>query len=375
MKVEQLYISPNETIKEVGEDKVDLVLVFGATVLIKSNKLYDRLRDAFPQAQILGCSTSGEILNTQVSDDTLSISKITFEKTKVEGFKIDIENADDSYKAGIYLGEKLNKPQLKHCFLLSKGLNVNGSDLVKGITKALPGNVNVTGGLAGDADKFEESYVMFNSAAKNTTIAALGFYGEDLQVGIGSLGGWDPFGPERLVTKSKGNVCYEFDFQPSLDLYKKYLGSHASGLPASGLLFPISLRFTDGSKGLVRTILSVNENEKSMTFAGDVPDGTYARLMKANFDRLIDGATEAARKSYEQIGNQIPDFAILISCVGRKLILKQRVEEEVEAVSEIFQHKTPLTGFYSYGEIAPFNSDGKCELHNQTMTITTFKES
>ncbi len=373
MKVEQLYISPNDTFKK--EEKVDLVLVFGATALIKISGLYGRLKDAFPKAQILGCSTSGEILNTQVSDDTLSLSKISFEKTKVEGFKVDIDEAQKSFEAGKTLGKKLNKPNLKHCFLISKGLDVNGSDLVRGITAELPENVNVTGGLAGDADRFEESFVMFNSDAEKTSIAAVGFYGDNLKVGIGSLGGWDSFGTERLVTKSKGNICYEFDFQPSLDLYKKYLGSYASSLPASGLLFPISLRFPDSSKGLVRTILSVNETDKSMTFAGDVPEGTYARLMKANFDRLIDGATEAARASFEQLEMEIPDFAVLISCVGRKLILRQRVEEEVEAVSEIFKHKTPLTGFYSYGEIAPFNSNGRCELHNQTMTITTFRES
>jgi hypothetical protein len=193
-------------------------------------------------------------------------------------------------------------------------------------------------------------------------------------VGFGSLGGWDPFGPERLVTRSKGNILYEMDGRSALDLYKTYLGEHAQGLPATGLLFPLCLRTSERPTPFVRTILGIDEEERSMTFAGDVPEGAYARLMKANFDRLIDGATGAARTSMEALGSSSPDLAILISCVGRKLVLKQRVEEEVEGVREVLGERPALTGFYSYGEISPFGPRTHCELHNQTMTITTFSE-
>jgi len=169
-------------------------------------------------------------------------------------------------------------------------------------------------------------------------------------------------------------VLYELDGHSALQLYKRYLGEHASGLPATGLLFPLSLRTNEGDSGVVRTILSVSEIDQSLTFAGDVPVGSYARLMKANFDRLIDGAIGAARTSYQALGSSSPDLAILISCVGRKLVLKQRVEEEVEGVREILGERTVLAGFYSYGEISPFTPRASCELHNQTMTITTFSE-
>jgi len=96
--------------------------------------------------------------------------------------------------------------------------------------------------------------------------------------------------------------------------------------------------------------------------------------MKANVDRLIDGAHGAAAACYEAVGSITPDLAILISCVGRKLVLNQRTEEEIESVREVLGESTVLSGFYSYGEIAPFMSSTKCELHNQTMTITTFSE-
>ena len=207
-------------------------------------------------------------------------------------------------------------------------------------------------------------------------IAAVGFYGEGLTVGCGSLGGWDPFGPERKITRSDGNVLYELDGQSALDLYKKYLGARAAELPSSALLFPLALRTPDGSDGIVRTVLAIDEKAGSMTFAGDLPEGAWAKFMKANFERLIDGAMGAASISIERRGDGrlAPSLALLISCVGRKLVLQQRIEEEVEAVRDVLGDGPTLTGFYSLGEISPFTPNGRCELHNQTMTITTFTE-
>lgn len=279
----------------------------------------------------------------------------------------------NSFQAGEKLAQALPHKSLVHVLVLSDGQNVNGSELVEGMTKHLPPRVTLTGGLAGDGDRFKETLVLWDGPPASNTIAAVGLYGRRLKVGFGSLGGWDAFGPERLITRSAGNVLYELDHQPALALYKKYLGEHASELPASGLLFPLSLRSEEG-ESVVRTILSFSEAEQSLTFAGDIPQGEYARLMKANFDRLIDGAVGAAQTSYEAIGGISPDLALLISCVGRKLVLKQRIEEEVEGVQEIMGKQTALAGFYSYGEISPFTPSAKCELHNQTMTITTFTE-
>jgi hypothetical protein len=263
---------------------------------------------------------------------------------------------------------------LVHVFVLSDGLRINGSELVNGLTSQLPSDVTVTGGLSADGERFGQTLVVWDGAPESDTVVVLGFYGDRLRVGYGSLGGWDPFGPDRLITRSAGNVLYELDGRSALALYRKYLGVHAQGLPATGLLFPLALRTSGDQAGVVRTILAIDEAEQSMTFAGDIPQGTHARFMKANFDRLIDGAAGAAKTSYEALGCSSPDLALLISCVGRKLVLKQRIEEEVEGVRDIMGQRTALSGFYSYGEISPFTPSAKCELHNQTMTITTFSE-
>ncbi|MFH0996244.1 MAG: FIST N-terminal domain-containing protein [Pseudomonadota bacterium] len=355
-------------------ESAQLVMLFGATAILKEQRLVEQVKDAYPKAHIFGCSTAGEICGAQVSDDSLVSTAVCFEHTQVRGGRIGLGQMENSFHAGESLARLLDPEGLIHVLVLSDGLAVNGSDLVRGLTKHLPPHVMVTGGLAGDGDRFCETLTFWDCMPDKNMIAILGLYGSRLKVGYGSLGGWDPFGPERLITRSDGNVLYELDGRSALELYKTYLGDHAKGLPATGLLFPLSVRIKAGETGVVRTILSVHEEQQSLTFAGDVPQGAYARLMKANFDRLIDGAVGAARTSYQAIGTTSPDLAILISCIGRKLVLKQRVEEEVEGVQSVLGERTILTGFYSYGEISPFKPGAKCELHNQTMTITTFSE-
>ena len=357
---------------EVDQD-VQLVMFFGSVELLKEERYCTEIKKLYPNAHSFGCSTAGEICGTRVFDDSIVLTAISFDSTQIKGARVKLNKSVDSFHAGKLLAEDLQEDGLRHVMVLSDGISVNGSALVKGLTRNLPDGITVTGGLAGDGENFSETLVCWDSMPERDTIAAIGLYGDTLKIGYGSLGGWDPFGPERIITKSRENVLYELDGKSALELYKKYLGEHAKKLPASGLLFPLSMRTKDGQSSLVRTILAINEEEQSMTFAGDMPEGSYARLMKANFDRLIDGAIDAAKTSYEAIGSFTPELAILISCVGRKMILKQRTEEEVEGVREILGDTT-LTGFYSYGEICPFTHGARCELHNQTMTITVFAE-
>jgi hypothetical protein len=307
-----------------------------------------------------------------VLDDSLVVTTVEFDDTPLELSRTTVSDMADSRAAGEFLANDLPHQDLRHVFVLSDGLKVNGTALSEGLAASLPPNVVVTGGLSGDGDRFTRTLVCADDVPAEGTIAALGLYGDSLRVGYGSLGGWDPFGPDRLITRSDGNVLYELDNQSALELYKTYLGPHAAGLPSTGLLFPLELR--TGNQGLVRTILAVDEKEQSMTFAGDVPEGCYARLMKANFERLIDGAIGAAKSCHESLQGGDASLAVLISCVCRKLVLKQRIEEEVEGVREVLGEAATLAGFYSYGEISPQTPSAKCELHNQTMTITTFAE-
>lgn len=351
-----------------------LVILFGSVKILKQRDVLNDIRQLYPNAVLWGCSTAGEICGTQVQDQTLVVTAVRFDHTEVKATYTRVGNINDSYQIGKHLALSIPQEGLSHVMVLSDGLQVNGSDLTRGLTENLPRNVVVTGGLSGDGGEFKETVVLCDDICDSGVVSVLGFYGDRIRVGYGSQGGWDPFGPKRIITKSNRNVLYELDGKPALSLYKEYLGDHAKGLPATALLFPLCLRNEEDDIGVVRTVLSVDEQHQSMTFAGDLPETYTAQLMKANFDRLIDGAVGAAKASCLGDGLARPELAILISCVGRKMVLKQRVEEEVEGVQDVLGRQAMLTGFYSYGEICPRGLHEKSALHNQTMTITTFVE-
>jgi hypothetical protein len=351
----------------------NLILMFVSPIFKFKRELLDLLLERFPDAHILGCSTAGEISDIEVSDDSISLTAIAFEKTTLHSTCTHFNSMTNSKETGEKLINLLPKKGLRHVLVLSDGLNVNGADLVAGMVNALPEGVSITGGLAGDGPNFKKTFVVSNRGISDYKLAAVGFYGEDLKIGFGSQGGWDSFGLERAVTKSEANILYELDGKPALELYKSFLGVAAANLPSSGLLFPLRVREGKDIEPVVRTILAINEEDQSLTFAGNIPQGSYVRLMKANIDRLINGAEESAEIS-STILKQDASLSILISCVGRRLVLKQLVEEEVEVVKDVLGDNTVITGFYSYGEIAPFGEFSSSQLHNQTMTITSFSE-
>ena len=347
-----------------------LILVFGSRMLLQENGWYRSLADRFPEAHIVSLSTSGNINQEEVTEDSLVASLIYFEKTSIRTLVTNVALQSSSLEAGAEIGKHLAGEDLRHVLVFSDGALVNGSELVRGLSRIL--KVPVTGGLAGDGPRFEKTVVGLDSPPSEGNIVGIGLYGNSLAVGYSHFGGWDPFGPERIVTRSRGNVLYELDGKSALELYKNYLGDKAKDLPGSALLFPLSMKQDASAQPLTRTILSIAE-DGGMVFAGELHEGSIVQLMKANFERLIDGSSIAAEQSFAQMPHGA-EFALLISCVGRKLVLGQRVEEEVEAVREVLGPDPVMTGFYSYGEISTMAGLSRCELHNQTMTITVMKE-
>lgn len=355
-----------------GENTV--VFLFASPELGRSPGVLEEVLERYPGAHVVGCSTAGEIHGATVTDGTVTGAAVRFDRTRLRSAAARVPSADRSRAAGGELAGQLAGPALRGIFVLSEGTGVNGSELVAGLNEALPAGVVVTGGLAGDGTRFERTWVLKDRRPEAGWICAIGFYGEDVRIGHGSKGGWDIFGPERRVTRSVGNVLYELDGRPALGLYKEYLGELAAGLPATALLFPLALRV--GEVSVVRTILNVDESEQSLTFAGDVPEGSLARLMRANFDRLITAAGDAAGLAVPPGGGTAPagpTLCLAVSCVGRRLVLGERTAEELEAALEVLPPATVQTGFYSYGELSPL-ANGTCDLHNQTLTLTTLSE-
>lgn len=381
MKTEQITWSKNKGWDKTEEqlklkESANVIFVFGSRSCLESKELVDRISEFYPTAIRLGCTTAGEIYGTQVQDESLVITAVEFEHTQVRSTEFIINQASDSAKAGESIAKALLSDDLKYVFVLSEGLLINGSELVKGLSANLPPHVAISGGLAGDGSLFKKTMVYLNDTTSSGRVAAIGFYGDHLKIcAYASMGGWDAYGLIRRVTKSENNLLMELDGKPALDVYKDYLGDAANELPIGALLYPLSMRREQNDTPLVRTVLGIDNDKKTITFAGDVPVGSHVQFMKINFTRLVDAVSQTADKVHEALEFKTPDLAILISCVGRKLVLKQQIEDETEAVQEGIGEAT-MAGMYCYGEISPFSTitNTKCELHNQTLAITTFVE-
>lgn len=379
MKTVQLKKTKNSDfsyITDKKELKNPLVIVFGNRYMLEDKNIYDEVKSVFKDGHIVFGSTSGNITSTSVDEESIIITAIEFEKSIYEIKTTNVLKSDseiNSIEVGKKLIEQFDQNNLKHVFIISDGSYINGSQLTIGINSASSSNLLVTGALCGDAARFEKTLSSYNENPKEGEIVAIGLYGDTLEVSFATNGGWAPFGPERLVTKSEDNILYEIDYKPALDLYKTYLGSKSKELPGAALLYPLNVKSKDSNKSIVRTILNINEEDNSMILVGDIVEGSQVQLMMTNVDSIVNAAETGAEQALKSRKNK-PELALLVSCIGRKLVLDQRVEEEVEEVIEVIGKNALVSGFYSYGEIAPFEDEKDCQLHNQTMTITLISE-
>jgi hypothetical protein len=361
---------------ELAGNQPDLLLVFGAVKHFAEGGLAASLQVAFPDAALLGCSTAGEITADGVDDGTCTLTAVRFEQTTLTRGSTRLAGMDDSFAAGERLGRQIAAVNLKSVLIFGPGVQINGSALVDGMSSVIGTDIPITGGLAGDGGAFRQTFTLGSEGITDNAVVAVGLCGDRLRFGHGSFGGWEAFGPARKVTRCSGNILYELDGEPALAVYKRYLGDHARDLPASGLLFPFAMLGEDhNALGLIRTILAVDEATGSLTLAGEINADGYLKLMHASTDKLVNGAEAAAEAAVAMQDIPGDTLAILVSCVGRKLVMGNRVDEEVEAVGDVFGSKAVLTGFYSYGEISPFTPGASCKLHNQTMTVTLLGEA
>ena len=377
MFIENLTLEDSKWTKTSTSDdlkNVDLVTVFGDTDELANDVHYHALREKYPNANIIGCSSAGNILvNEVVMHSSIVATAINFEKSSVVLKSIDCTDIENVEKASYDLASEFEVDGLRHIFILGDGLKINGSDIIDGFNKALP-NISKTGGMAGDGTRVERTYVIANDVAKENIIAAVGFYGESLEISNGSQGGWSSFGTRRVITKSQDNILYELDGEPILDYYTRYLGQYTDDIQSAGFKFPISIKESEDSLELIRTLLYVNDDDKSITFAGDVPQGYIAQLMKPNMDLLIDGAADAAKQA--KIENTNTGIGLVVSCTGRRSVMGHIIDEEIKTMNKELGDNVNLVGFYSYGELSPLNTDkNRCYLHNETMTLTTIYEN
>src|ERR1041384_5371577 len=142
MKIEQITW-PSRSAPELVEphgacDSPQLVFVFAASTRLTDADTWLRLRERWPDARVVACSTAGEISGVRVLDDSVVATALQLDTSQVRCARVDVSDWHDSEALGRALAERLAVPDLRHVFVLSDGLKVNGSALVRGLAPGLP---------------------------------------------------------------------------------------------------------------------------------------------------------------------------------------------------------------------------------------------
>lgn len=437
MNIETLAYSPRNgwsaALPVAMDSAATLLLVFAAPGMYDDDAPINELRAVFPHSHIAGCSTAGEIINTKILDDSLTVAIVQFAATRLQVCDAPVSHPHLSLCAGQTIAEELYRPDLRAILVFADGTGVNGAELVRGFGQIIPSGIPIMGGLAGDGARYQRTWVLVDGKPQTHAVTAVGLYGDRLQVGHAAQSGLSAIGGDYSVTSAQGNVVYALDGKPALTVYQEALGELAEALPGTALLFPAAMRSgLSEAQSVVRTVADIDEQTKSLIFAADVPVGARLRWMQAEASQMVSGASDAARVAFKRtlsrsvagngmgwrIGVPTPTLkpqprptdllnaeliakhraagvalldpfegesasddkaaskdtlCLAFSGIARRLLLGAQCDDELFAVMDMLPANTHMVGFYGYGEIAP--AGRAVELHQQTMAITTMRET
>ncbi|WP_432510477.1 FIST signal transduction protein [Kineococcus sp. SYSU DK001] len=340
---------------------------------------------AYPTSLVTGCSTAGVADGATLLDDGLLLLVCAFERTRLL-LRSAPQTAARSHAVGRALAGGLHADaaaagtDLRAVLVICDGMDVVGNAFAEGVSLGAAG-ATVFGGMSalmpGPGGTIRAPWTVLDGALHQGVAVAVGLCGDHVTLTCGTGGGWDELGPPRTATRSSGAELFEIDGQPALDLYRRYLGVEAEGLPGSGLRFPLLLRRRGEQRSaLVRSVRSFDEETRAIGLTGDVPEGSVVQLLHQNSEAMVDAAQDAARAATAGAGpahGADGALALVVSCLGRRLALGARVEDELESVTAELGAGTAVAGFYGYGELAP-TSARSCDLHNQTVTVGVISE-
>lgn len=335
-------------------------------------ELLEGINEAVGTGNIVGCTGDGEMSGDGYSTGSAILAGIATDQ--IDFTVAYAENLSQNCElAGKQLAAKL-APTVQYVHLFSDGITGNGCGILRGIFSVLREDLPIAGGTAGDNGKFERTWQFAGRKVLTDAAVAIGFTG-DFHLGTGVRSGWSPIGLAKKVTRASGNILYELNGEPALQVYERFLGKHAEKLPAVGVEYPLGLvgKCLDNDSGdyyLLRATMSVDRQEGSIRFAGEIPEGAEVHLTCGDNSSILEASSEAARLADEEIGDIQPRMVFFYSCMARKIILGQRTQEELDRIRRVFGAEVPIIGFYTYGEYCRVGCGSPSLFHNETATVS-----
>jgi hypothetical protein len=194
--------------------------------------------------------------------------------------------------------------------------------------------------------------------------APLLLFSGPLSFSFGIHAGWTPVGPRGRVTRAEKGVVYEIDGEPALAFYERYLGKGIDPAFAN----PLAVFDEPSGRFYLRAPRVHDREAGAVGVGGDVPENAEVQLTMASTDEIFEGTRSALSEAIRRYpAGHTPDAAVVFSCAIRKHLLGTRTGTEYDITRELLGDAVPVCGFYSFGEIAPFESGGSIRIHNETI--------
>jgi len=364
-----------------GREAAGVLLVFGST-RFDHRRLLEGVTSVAGDTPLVGGTTAGEISSAEFSTRSVVVMALSSDTLSfTTGIGKDMSR--DEAACGVALVEDIRRQtsldDALSLLVLPNGMGGDGVKVIEGLHSALGPNIEIVGGYLGDDERFESTFQYHDGKVYKDAIPGLLFSGQGFRTGVGVRSGFASIGNRFYCTQAKGNVVGQFDEERALDVYKEFLGEELSKkLPGVCLEYPfglidekVSIRGKEYFQ--LRCGLSVDHERGTISLAASIPEGSPITLTTASRGDIINGARLAAEQAQESLAGAKPQAVLMFSCVGRKLVLGRRTQEEVSAVRSVLGEDVPLLGFYTYGEIGPIDKmQGELaatRFHNETVVV------
>ncbi len=379
------FTAGREAAKEAIEnrtEKPDVLIIF-VSPQFEHKQMLSGIISITGNIPLVGGTTAGEISNSGFSEKSVVIMALS-SRTLRFATGIGLNMGLDEAGCGAELAKGFQKKDLidetLSLLIFPNGMGGDGVKVISGLHSVLGSDFEIVGGYLGDDDNFGHTFQYYNGKVYKDAIAGLLIYGDPkFKTGIGVRSGFESIGNRFECTSSEGHLVKEFDHEPALDLYKEFLGAERSKqLPGICLEYPFGLidekvSIDDQEYFQLRCGLMVDHENGTISLAGSIPEGSSITLTTASRRDIINGAKNAAEQALKNLRGAKPEAILMFSCVGRKLVLGRRTEEEILAVRKIIGEDVPIIGFYTYGEIGPIDKlkDDLAitKFHNETVVL------
>src|ERR671911_2397372 len=357
-----------QALKKAGIVEPDFVFMF-ASIGYDQRSLLRTVREATGGAPLTGCSAEGTIDGVEADESGFSVVVTAISSEELRWHHGIARGLEDDARA---VGQQVAKDLLPYLSADTIGLFVFPDGLItltlENFFAGLEENLSTVqflplwgGGAGNNLDTVGPTYQYCDDEVISGGISYALLSGK-AQASWAISHGLVPIGGERIVTRSKGNVIYEIDDKPAVEVLKEYLPEQALTEERDWMRYAISLAllfrapsYMKDEEYVVRGVPAVKMDDGSIIVQTEVSEGTSIWFSSRDKERITTGFDRMAQQIEEQLGGEQPKLVFQFECVTRGHVMF-REQEKLQLLKRFRQsvgQDVPWVGFYTVGAIGP----------------------